>query len=179
MKLIDMSDYTPPARACWFALIFLGAAVGVSGFSRCFLFTSIEWAQLLVLISLVVISSSHPLSIPNTTGNVTFSDAFIFLGVMFLGVPAAIVLGIVDSFISSFHTSRRATTWLGASAVMILTTFIAANSFYATLNVYAGIDLQPLGTGSSFGIERCSCRSWCWRSFNYFLTPQSPPRCMP
>ncbi|HVF27995.1 MAG TPA: diguanylate cyclase [Pyrinomonadaceae bacterium] len=154
MKLIDMSDYNRTARACWFALVLLGAVVGVSEFFRCLSFTGAEWEQLLVLISLVVISSSRPISIPNTTGNITFSDTFIFLGVIFLGVPAAIVLGVVDSFISAFHTSRRATTWLGASAVMTLTTFIAANSFYATLNVYADVDLQPLGTSSSLGIKQ-------------------------
>jgi diguanylate cyclase (GGDEF)-like protein/putative nucleotidyltransferase with HDIG domain len=154
VKLIDMSDYNRTARACWCALVLLGAGVGGAEFIRCLSFTGAQWAQLLILVSLVVISSSRPLSIPNTTGNVTFSDAFIFLGVVFLGVPAAIVLGVVDSFISSFHTSRRATTWLGASAVMILTTFIAAKLFYVTLNIYAGIDLQSLGVGAALGIKQ-------------------------
>ena len=145
MRFIDMSDYSRGARAYWFALVAVGAPVGVWSLYQCLTFTPAQWAQLLVLASFVVISSLKPIRIPNTTASVTAGDTFIFLGAIFLGVPAAVVLGIIDSLISSVRTTKRATSWLAAPAAMAVTVFIAASAFYLMLAAFAGVKVNPVG----------------------------------
>ena len=71
MTLINMSDYNRAARVYWFTMVVLGALGFVWALSRALSFTQPQWAQLLVLLSLVVISSSRPIPIPNQIATVT------------------------------------------------------------------------------------------------------------
>src|SRR5947208_698385 len=116
-----MSDYSRAARAYWVAVVAAGALVFAWGVYGCLSFGVARWAQLLVLASLVVISGMLPVRIPGTKASVTAGDCFIFLGAIFLGVPAAIVLGALDLLTSSLRTSRRASSWIAAPACMALT----------------------------------------------------------
>ena len=148
MKLIEMSDYNFAARAYWLVMVAAGTLTGAWGMYQCLSFTPAQWMQFLALVSLVVVTASYPIRIPNTSASVTAGDTFTFLSVLFLGVPAAILLGIVDSFVSSRRTTHRATSWLAAPAMMALTVFIAGNAFYLTLAAYAHIREVPLGTAT-------------------------------
>ena len=141
-----MSDYNRAARAYWSAMVVAGALVGAWGVSQALSFTSVQWMQFLALLSLVVVTASHPIRIPNTKASVTAGDTFTFLSILLLGVPAGILLGIVDSFVSSHRTTRRATSWLAAPAMMALTVLVAGNAFYLTLAATAHITDSPLRT---------------------------------
>ncbi|HYE66044.1 MAG TPA: diguanylate cyclase [Pyrinomonadaceae bacterium] len=141
-----MSDYNRPARTYWSVMVAAGALTGVWALYQCLSFTPVQWAQFLCLLALIIICSSYPIRIPNTTSSVTAGDTFIFLSVLLLGVPAAIVAGAADSFVSSLRTSRRATSLIGAPAMMAVATFITANVFYAALSAYTHIQKIPLGT---------------------------------
>jgi diguanylate cyclase (GGDEF)-like protein/putative nucleotidyltransferase with HDIG domain len=143
-----MSDYNRAAKGYWFAMVAAGALTGAWGVYQCLSFTPAQWAQFLALLSLVVVTGSYPIRIPSTNSSVTAGDTFTFLSVLFLGVPAGVVLCIVDSFVSSQRTTRRATSWLVAPSMMALTVFVAGNAFYLTLAAYARITTQPLGTAS-------------------------------
>lgn len=146
MKLIEMSDYNRATKFYWSVMVAAGALTCAWGCSQILSFTSLQWAQFLALLGLVFLSSSYPIRIPTTDASVTIGDTFIFLSVMFLGVPAAIVLGVVDSFIGSKQTSKRATSIIGSPAMMAVAVFIAGNVFYSTLAAYAGITDAPLRT---------------------------------
>src|SRR5918912_1202727 len=106
LKLRRMSYRGRAARLCWFAAVALGAMACAWSLSECLRLGANEWMQLIALLSLVIIVSSYPVRIPNTTTSVTVGDAFTFLSVLFLGVPAAVVLGVVDSFLSARRTMR-------------------------------------------------------------------------
>ncbi len=140
-----MSDYNRAARAYWCLIATAGAGVFAWAIYECLRFSSLQWAQLLVLVSLVVISSSRPVRIPNSKASVTAGDAFIFLGAIFLGIPAAVVLGAIDLLGSSMRTSKRATSWIAAPAVMSVTVFISSSVFYEMLAAYATTPREPLG----------------------------------
>ncbi len=148
MRLIEMSDYNSAAKAYWSVMVAAGALTGIWGLYQCLSFTPLRWAQFIGLIFLVVVSSSYPIRIPGTAACVTAGDTFIFLGAIFFGVPAAVVLGMVDSSVSAVRSTRRVTSWLIAPAVMALTVFIASNAFYLTLANYAQIKQNPLGAVS-------------------------------
>ncbi|HEX7530514.1 MAG TPA: HD domain-containing phosphohydrolase, partial [Pyrinomonadaceae bacterium] len=145
MKLIDMSDYNRPARTYWTVMVIAGASVFVWAAQRCFSLSGIQWAGFAGLLSLVILAGPNPIRIPNTRSSFTAGDVFIFLGVLFLGIPAAIVIGVVDAFVSSRQTSKRVASWLAAPAMMAVTVLIAGQAFYFALARYAHVSQQPLG----------------------------------
>jgi diguanylate cyclase (GGDEF)-like protein/putative nucleotidyltransferase with HDIG domain len=145
MKLIEMSDYNRPARIYWTAMVLAGGSVFVWAALSCFSFSPKQWAGFAGLIALVILAGSNPIRIPNTKSSFTAGDVFIFLGVLFLGVPAAIVIGVTDAFVSCCRTSKRVASWIAAPSMMAVTVAIAGNAFYLALAHYAHLPQQPLG----------------------------------
>ncbi|MBV9957337.1 MAG: diguanylate cyclase [Acidobacteria bacterium] len=145
MKFIDMSDYNYAAKTYWFVMVAAGLVTGAWGFYHCLSFSLVEWGEFVALLTLVLITSSYPIRIPNTTASITAGDTFTFLSVLMLGVPAAILLGVADSLVSSHRTTRRMTSWIGAPAMMAVSVFISGHSFYLTLFAYARVQTVPLG----------------------------------
>src|SRR5882762_10298703 len=148
MKLIEMSDYNRAAKTYWTVMVIAGATVFVWAIRHCFGFSPTQWAQFAGLLVLVILAGSNPIRIPNTRSSFTAGDVFIFLGVLFLGIPAAIVIGVADAFVSSRRTSKRLASWIAAPAMMALTVFVAGNAFYFALSRYAQIFQEPLGAGA-------------------------------
>lgn len=143
-----MSDYNGAAKIYWSVMVTAGLLTGAWGFYHCLTFTPVQWGQFIALLSLVLITSSYPIRIPNTTASVTAGDTFTFLSVIVLGVPAAIVLGVADSFVSSHRTTKRMTSWIGAPAMMAVSVFLSGHAFYLTLAAYSHVDRVPLGMTS-------------------------------
>ena len=140
-----MSDYNCAAKTYWAVMVIVGAGVFVWALQHCFALSSIQWAEFAGLLSLVMVAGSNPIRIPNTKSSFTAGDVFTYLGVLFLGVPAAIVIGAVDSFVSSRRTSKRLASWIGGPAMMAVAVFIAGNAFYLALNRVAHVPQNPLG----------------------------------
>src|SRR5919107_677088 len=149
-----MSDYSRSARAYWAALVAGGALALGWGAYHCLAFTGTGWAQLVVLASLVVISGMLPVKIPGTRAVVTAGDCFVFLGVIYLGVPAGIVLGALELFTGSLRISKRGATWVAMPACMALTAYVAGESFYLALAAHAGIGESPLGFRTAVSLEQ-------------------------
>jgi diguanylate cyclase (GGDEF)-like protein/putative nucleotidyltransferase with HDIG domain len=145
MKLIDMSDYDRAAKTYWIVMVIAGTIVFAWAAQHCFSLAGLQWAGFAGLLLLVILAGSNPLRIPNTKSSFTAGDAFIFAGVLFLGTPAAILIGVVDSFVSSRRTSKRLASWIAAPAMMAVTVFITGNAFYMALARYAHVSQQPLG----------------------------------
>ncbi len=164
-----MSDYNRVARAYWLAVVLLGACAGVWGVYGCFALGLREWAQLLVLASLVVLSSLRPVRIPGTMASVTAGDAFIFLGTIFLGIPAGVVLGVIDLLTSSVRTTRRATSWIAAPAGMAVTVFVAGHAFYFSLAAYAGVARHPVGSVNALSLDQLALPLVLMALVQYFL----------
>jgi len=145
VKLIDMSDYSRAAKIYWGVAVCAGTLICAWALFGCLSFTGAQGLQFLALASFVVLAGALPIRIPNNAASITLGDAFIFLGVIVLGVPAAVLLGALDSLLSSLRTTRRATSWLAAPATMSVTTLLAAQTFYFTLKLYGAVQLHPVG----------------------------------
>src|SRR6266545_2609849 len=145
MKLIEMSDYNRAAKTYWFVMVAAGASLFVWSAQRCLAFSATQWATFGALLLLAIVAAANPIRIPNTTSSFTAGDVFTFLGALFLGVPAAILIGIADAFVSSRRTSKRLASWIAAPAMMALTVFVSGNTFYLALSRFAHIAQQPLG----------------------------------
>jgi diguanylate cyclase (GGDEF)-like protein/putative nucleotidyltransferase with HDIG domain len=140
-----MSDYNRAARIYWSVMVAAGTLTGAWALYQCLAFDSTEWAEFLALLSLVMVTGWYPIRIPGTTACVTVGDTFTFLSAIFLGVPAAIMLSVVDAFLGSKRTTKKVSSWLGAPAIMAVTTFISGSIFYYTLSAYSHIKIVPLG----------------------------------
>jgi diguanylate cyclase (GGDEF)-like protein/putative nucleotidyltransferase with HDIG domain len=126
-------------------MVAAGTLTGAWALYQCLAFDSVEWAEFLALLSLVMVTGWYPIRIPGTTACVTVGDTFTFLSAIFLGVPAAIMLSVVDAFLGSKRTTKKMSSWLGAPAIMAVTTFISGSVFYYTLSAYSHIKTAPLG----------------------------------
>jgi diguanylate cyclase (GGDEF)-like protein/putative nucleotidyltransferase with HDIG domain len=164
-----MSDYNGAAKIYWSVMVAAGLLTGAWGFYNCLSFTPIQWGEFIALLSLVLITSSYPIRIPNTTASVTAGDTFTFLSVMMLGIPAAIVLGVVDSFVSSHRTTKRATSRIGAPAMMAVSVLLSGNTFYLTLYAYGRIGNEPLGITSSVSTAQLLVALLVMAILQYFL----------
>src|SRR5437016_5068680 len=148
MQLIEMSDYNRAAKTYWFVMVAAGAMLFVWAAQRCLAFSTIQWATFGGLLLLVMVAGANPIRIPNTTSSFTAGDVFTFLSVLFLGVPSAILVGVVDAFVSSRRTSKRLASWIAAPSMMAVTVFIAGHAFYFTLRRFAQVFQEPLGAGA-------------------------------
>lgn len=128
-----MSDYNRAARMYWTVMVIAGASAFVWAALRCSSLLPVQWAAFAGLLSLVILAGSNPIRIPNTTSSFTAGDVFVFLALLFLGIPAAIVIGAVDAFVSSRRTSTRVASWIASPAMMALTVLIAGQGFYNSI----------------------------------------------
>ncbi|HEX8847357.1 MAG TPA: diguanylate cyclase [Pyrinomonadaceae bacterium] len=148
-----MSDYNRAARIYWSVVVAAGTLTGAWALYQCLAFRAAEWAQFLSLLSLVIVTGCYPIRIPGTTASITVGDTFTFLSVLFLGVPAAIMLSLVDAILGSTRTTKKRTSWLGAPAIMAVTTFISGSAFYYTLFAYSRVTNVPLA-GMRLGTDQ-------------------------
>src|ERR1043166_8193869 len=145
MKLIDMSDYNRAAKAYWAFMVLAGSIVvgwSIKSFQH---LSASQWMQFAALLSLVALASFFPIRIPSTNSSFTASDIFTFLACLILGVPAAVIVGVVDAFVSSKRTSKRLVSWIGGPAIVAVTVYLSGKAFYFVLKNYPQIALNPLG----------------------------------
>ncbi|MDT7542469.1 MAG: hypothetical protein QOE33_2373 [Acidobacteriota bacterium] len=143
--MIEMSGFNRGARAYWLASVCVGAAIVAWALSRAFAFTPAQGLELLALASFVVVSTFLRIRLPNTNACITAGDAFVFLGAILLGAPAAVLLAALDSAVSSLRTHKRATSWFFSPATMAVTVLVSSEVFYRTLASYAQYTRQPVG----------------------------------
>jgi diguanylate cyclase (GGDEF)-like protein/putative nucleotidyltransferase with HDIG domain len=144
--MIEMSGFNRGARAYWLASVCAGAAIVAWALSRAFTFSPAQGLELLALASFVVVSTFLRIRLPNTNACITAGDAFVFLGAILLGAPAAVLLAALDSAVSSLRTHKRATSWLFSPATMALTVLVSSEAFYRTLSSYAHYERVPVGS---------------------------------
>ncbi len=148
-----MSDYNRPTRVYWAVMVIAGALTGAWALYHCLSFNAVEWSKFLTLLVLVIIAGSYPIKVPNSNATITAGESFTFLAVIFLGVPAAVLLAMVESFTGARNTDRRPANWLGALSVLGLTSFVSGNLFYLTLYGYAGVKGVPL-VGQALSLDQ-------------------------
>ncbi|MCA1816580.1 MAG: diguanylate cyclase [Acidobacteria bacterium] len=146
MGFIKMSDFSRAARAYWLASVCAGALIVAWALSRVLAFTPAQGLELLALSSFVVVSTFLRIRLPNTNACITAGDAFVFLGAILLGTPAAVLLAALDSSVNSLRTHKRATSWLFSPATMSLTVLASSSAFYATLANCYGYTRAAVGS---------------------------------
>lgn len=148
-----MSDFNLEARIYWWGMNAAGVAITAAALLSLRSLTIGDWIKLVLLIGLILLSSRFPLHIPNTDASVSVSDVFVFLGVFFLGTGPAILLGVVDSFVTARATGRRITSWILSPSLMAITVLLSSTVFRRVLEMTLGQGAPwPIGRAEiSFG----------------------------
>lgn len=153
MKLpsIDMTGFNRNAKVYWWLTVIIGSLLTVGSAISLHSFGLGHWLRFAMLASLVVMASRRPLHIPNTEASVSVSDSFVFLGLFFLGIGPAILLGALDNFIAAQKTARRAASLILAPALMAITVLSSSLAFKLTLGVtHKGPIVWPIGDGETY-----------------------------
>ena len=148
-----MSGYGRAAKCYWLALVAAGCAALLWALLRSLALSPSDWAQFVVLLSLALLSGARPIPIPNTSSNVTAADAFVFLGVIFLGTPAGVLLAAAGSLTSTLRTSRRATSRLASPAVAAIAACASGQCFYWALQSATGLRLDRVALDARLGLD--------------------------
>lgn len=146
LRLLDMSDFNLESKLYWWIMVIAGSAITLASTVSLRTFPVDDWLKLALLVALVTLASRHPLRIPNAEASVSVSDVFIFLGLFFLGTPSAVLLGFVDNFIAARSVARRATSWILAPNLMVVTVVCSSAAFQWVLTLSLGHAPQwPIG----------------------------------
>src|ERR1043165_1661478 len=129
MSWIDMSEYNRGARAYWW-LTTVGGAVAVAGavvsLAR---MDQVRGLEVVALMVVVFLAGLRPVRVPSTQVIITPGDIFMYLSALFLGAPAATLVGVTDAFSASYRLSQRWTSRLGGPALMAIAVFLSASLF--------------------------------------------------
>ncbi len=153
MKFLDMSDYNRSAKLYWSAVVVTGACAVAWALAHVLSFSVLQLGQFLALLSLVVVTGSYPIRIPTTTATMTAGEAFTFLCVMLLGVPAAVLLGVIETLVGTRRATKRVRSLFCGAGVVAISVFISGHAFYILLSSYEGVTRVPLG-GVAVELER-------------------------
>jgi hypothetical protein len=94
--------------------------------------------KLLLLAGLVALVSRHPIRIPKSTASVSVSDVFVFIGLFFLGIGPAVLLGCVDAVVMALKSSKKMTNRILAPNLMAASVLISSMCFKWTLILVLG-----------------------------------------
>jgi diguanylate cyclase (GGDEF)-like protein/putative nucleotidyltransferase with HDIG domain len=129
-----MSDYNRGARAYWWLSTAGGAIAVCSAVVSLVRMDQLKVLEVSALMAVVYLAGLRPVRVPSTQVIITPGDIFIFLSALFLGAPAATLVGVTDAFSASYRLSQRWTSRLGGPALMAIAIFLSANFFERELD---------------------------------------------
>jgi hypothetical protein len=145
MRFINMSDYNRRARVYWWVTTLLGLGVFTYTLPGLVNLGSGVLLKLAVVIVLVYFTGLRPIDVPGTQVSISPCDLFVFLAMLFGGLPAAMLVAISDSFIGSYRVSQRWTSRLGGPAFTAISIFISAMIFQRLLVTLPDVGFSESG----------------------------------
>jgi diguanylate cyclase (GGDEF)-like protein/putative nucleotidyltransferase with HDIG domain len=136
MKNLDIPKNDLQSKMLW------SSVLGVAGFVLCFSLIELwffTFSRLLILAVSVFISMIVCRYRPKLPGtNITFSprDILAFWGIIWLGVPGGVLLGLASSIVSHGFKPKDRKWWLAGVSSEVVSTFFAAVAFYLAMDFF-------------------------------------------
>ena len=141
-QLLDMSGLNRESQVYWWAMVVVGTAITTASAVSLWSLNADQMLKLSLLAGLVALVSRHPIGVPKSTASVSVSDIFVFLGLFFLGIGPAILLGCVDAVVMAIKSSKRLTCRILAPNLMAASVLISSLCFKWTLILVLGHEPQ-------------------------------------
>ena len=138
-----MNDYTPQAKAYWWATTFLGvAALGLAVLNV----GRLDHASVLQIAAgaaIAALTGLFPVRIPGSKTSLAGAELFIFLLLLLHGPAAAAIAAASEAAVGSFRTSKRWTSRIGSPALAALAMYGCGTAFTLTISmVRSGTELS-------------------------------------
>lgn len=120
------------------------AVLCVAGFVLCFSLIELwffTFSQVLILAFSVFVSMivcRHRPKLPGTNTAFSPHDIFAFWGIIWLGVPGGVLLGLASSIVSHGLKPKDRKWWLAGVSSEVVSTFFAAVAFYLAMDFFKG-----------------------------------------
>lgn len=149
-RFLEMSDLNLESKIYWWVMTVAGTAITAGSLISLRTLDGSDWLKLFFLLALILLSSKFPLRIPSADAAVSVSDVFVFLALFFLGTGPAIVLGVIDSLITTLRSAKRVTSWILSPNLMAITVLLSASLFHYMLARTLGHEPPwPIGRGEA------------------------------
>ncbi|MDQ4122767.1 MAG: diguanylate cyclase [Acidobacteriota bacterium] len=125
----------------------MAAVVSIWALLNCFYLTPPQIGVLAGLFCLSFIAGLFPIKVPDTQTTVSAADAITFLALIYLGIPAGVIVAGIAAFAGGLRDEGKVEEKLTGAAISIVGAFGAGQAFYFALNHYAGISQKPLANG--------------------------------
>lgn len=146
MKVFDAND-NHSANGYRILLISGAWIVLLWALISCFFLAPPQIGVLIGLICLTFIAGLFPIKIPDTQTVISASDTLVFLSLIYLGTPAAIVAAGIGAFAVRLRAESPVEGKLTGAAISAIGAFGAGQAFYFALEHYTGTLREPLGNG--------------------------------
>lgn len=146
MRIFDFSNYNRTTKIYWLTLMCLHLPIMAGALYGCFGLSFFQLFLLGIFAILIVVAGSFALRVPDTPAAVTAGDALVFLGLIYGGLPAIILLSALNGFLCSFRLSKQRSEWLNLAIINSISGLIAGLSFYAVIALSGESATMPLGT---------------------------------
>ena len=152
MKFFDSND-NHPAKLYRTATIAAGALVILWALFACLYLTEAQTGILIGLLCLTFVAGLFPIRIPNSNTHISAADAVVFLSLIYVGVPAAVLAAATEAFAVRLRSAKQIENKFTGAAISVVTTFFAGQAFYFALQNYSGgVQLEPLA-GGTVGVQ--------------------------
>jgi diguanylate cyclase (GGDEF)-like protein len=122
---MDIAQTTSPKSFDRYRRLIVVLGLAALAFAFHYLPTArIDMRFLLLTVITIVVSSRASIRIPRINANVTVSDTFIFVMLLFYGAEAGILLAATEGLFSGLRISKRPLTLMFNSAMMVCSTFL-------------------------------------------------------
>jgi signal transduction histidine kinase/AmiR/NasT family two-component response regulator len=142
MKLIDMDDYPPVARAVWVTQTILGYVALAYALWEVAALPLGTQARIAVAAAIAMFVGFFPVQIParGVKLSVEGGDIFVYLALLLYGPAAATVAAAGEACIGSLRGSKRATSRIGSPALSALSMLLAGSWF---VQVHGAFEQPP------------------------------------
>jgi signal transduction histidine kinase/ActR/RegA family two-component response regulator len=150
-----MRDYTPAARAYWFAVVIIG--FGLTAFALVQLASRPPEVLGRIVIAAAVAAAAgvFPVRIPGSTRAIVGGDIFVFLAFMLYGASAAIVVAVAQAAVGVVRFSRRWTSWLISPAANAIALTLAGAAVGLTPRHMPDAGAGPISLAHLLGLSLC------------------------
>jgi diguanylate cyclase (GGDEF)-like protein/PAS domain S-box-containing protein len=125
----ELATFNRRTKIYWWALTVSGFMALSLSLPQLFQLGGLQWAQLMALVLVVFLTGLCPVRIPGTNCVITSSDIFIFLTALIFGIPAAIWIAALDSFVATYRSSQKRSSRLLSTAINAVAMQISAQLF--------------------------------------------------
>lgn len=168
IKKLGFTNYSLRFVVFWCSTLFLSLGIFGEAVYESLQFSPAQFTVMCVTLIFSALSGQYGLTIPKTGIKIKSQDFIIFWSLIWLGVPATVLVAAASLLVNCFIPSRDKKRGLFALSVGVISTFAAGSVFYSVLRV-AGFT-ESVAADNRIGFTLLATGAVALASTHYILT---------